>query len=104
MVKNGHSLLCPGTFKAVVPQEWIDEMSWFFACGYKFRKAKTNFNNYWVYIVKVGQDLKNHGTLKSGVFHKWYDELSILIKWFFHVDSDEIIFGLAANLLCSFDI
>ena len=36
-------------------------------------------------IVKNGQD---HGTLKSGVSHKWFDELSKLVEWFLHVDSD----------------
>ena len=76
-----------------------------------FLHADTNLGKLKVTLIiigftlsKLGKNLKNHGTLKSGVFHKWYDELSILIKWFFHVDSDEIIFGLAANLLCSFDI
>ena len=39
----------------------------------------------------------DHGTLKSGVSHKWFDELSILIKWFLHADSDGIIFGLMAS-------
>ena len=44
---------------------------------------------------------RNHGTLKSGASHKWFDELSRLIKWFF---SDEMIFGLTSILLCIFDI
>ena len=27
-------------------------------------------NNYWMGMVKNGQDLMDHGTLKPGVFHK----------------------------------
>ena len=41
---------------------------------------------------------------KSGVLHKWFDELSRLIEWFLHVDSDWIISSLVTNLLCIFDI
>ena len=29
-----------------------------------------------------------HRTLKSGVSHKWFDELSRLIEWFVHADGD----------------
>ena len=48
-------------------------------------------------IVKNGWDLLDHETLKSGVLHKWYDELSRLIQWYLHTDSDGIIFGLIAQ-------
>ena len=48
--------------------------------------------------------LVDHGILKSGVSHKWFDELSILIELFLHVDSDRIIFGLMTNLLSIFDV
>ena len=35
------------------------------------RKAKGSFDNYWMGMVKSGQGLIVHGTLKSGVvFHK----------------------------------
>ena len=54
-------------------------------------------------MVKNEWGLIDHGTLKLGVFHKWFDELSILIEWFLHADSDGIIFSLMANLLCIFD-
>ena len=84
--------------------EWTDEMSWLFACWYKFRKAKSYFNNYWVGIVKNEWGLIDHGTLKSGVSHKWFDKLSRLMEWFLHADSDGIIFGLMVNLLYIFDI
>ena len=46
---------------------------------------------------------RSYGTLKSGVSHKWFDELSRLIEWFLHGDSDWIIFGLTTSLLCIFD-
>ena len=49
-------------------------------------------------------DLIDHGTLKSGVSHKWFDELSRLIKWFLHANSDGISFSLMASLLCVYDI
>ena len=39
----------------------------FFASSCKFRKAKFQFNNYWVGMLQNGQD---HGTLKSGAFQK----------------------------------
>ena len=55
-------------------------------------------------VVKNGRGLIDYRTLKSGVSHKWFDELSRFIEWFLHVDSDGIIFVLMANLLCNFDI
>ena len=55
-------------------------------------------------MVKNGWDLLDHETLKSDVFLKWFDELSILIKWYLDADSDWIISGLIANILCIFDI
>ena len=105
VVKTRHGLLGPGTLKSAVSQEWINEMSQFFACWYKFRKAKSYVNNYWVGNVKKGPGLIDLGTLKLGVSHKWFDELSRSIEWFWlHADSDGIIFGLRANLLSIFDI
>ena len=81
-------------------KERINEMSWFCACWYKFKKAKSYFDNYWVYIVKNEWGLIDHGTLKSGASHKWFDKLSRLIEWFLHADSD----SLTANLRCIIDI
>ena len=92
VVRNGPGLL------GLETQEWIDEMSWFFACWYNFKKAKSYFNSYWVGIIKNGWGLIDHGTLKSGIFLKWFDELSRLIEWFLHADSDGIVFGFIANL------
>ena len=55
-------------------------------------------------MLENGRGLLDHETLKSGVSHKWFDALIRLTGWFFHVDSDGIIFGLVANLVCIFDI
>ena len=55
-------------------------------------------------MVKNDEDLIHHGTLKLGVYHKWFDELSIFFEWLLHADSDGIIFALMTNLLCIFDI
>ena len=104
MVKNGHGLFGLGALNSALSQEWIDEMSWFFAFWYKFKKAKSYFNNYWVSIVKIGWSFVDHGTLKSGFSHKWFDKLSRLSESFLHVGSDGIIFGLITNLLSIFGI
>ena len=55
-------------------------------------------------MLKNGWDLLDYGILKSGVSHKWFDELSRFIELFLHGDSDWIVFGLTTNLLCIFDI
>ena len=89
MVKNGHGLFGLGALNSGLSQEWIDEMSWFFAFSYKYRKANSYFNNYWVGIVKIGWSFVDHGTLKSGFSHKWFDKLSRLSESFLHVGSDE---------------
>ena len=104
VAKNGRGLLGLATLKSAVYQEWIDEMSLFFVYWYRFREAKSYFNNYWVGMVKNGQGRIDHGTLKSGVSHKWFDKLSKLIEWFLHADSAGIIFVLTPNLLCVFDV
>ena len=42
-------------------------INWFFACWYKFRKAKNWFNHFWVGLLKNGSGLLVHETLKSAV-------------------------------------
>ena len=42
-------------------------------------------------VVKNWQGLKDCGTLKPGVSHKWFDELSRLIEWYLHDDNDGIL-------------
>ena len=98
MIKNGRGLLGHGTLKTAVSQEQIDELSWFFACWYKFRKAKSYFN-YWMGLVKNRQDVFGQKTLKSSVPWEWFDEFSWLIEWYLHVDCDAISFGWTAIIL-----
>ena len=43
-------------------------MNWFFACWYKFRKAKSWFDDFWVGKVKNGHGLLVHETFKSTVY------------------------------------
>ena len=95
VVKNGQGLLGLGTLKAAVSQEPIDEMSRFFACWYKFRNEK-----WW----KMRRGFRDHGTLKSGASHKWFDELSRLIEWFLCTDSGGMVFSSNSSLLYVFDI
>ena len=51
----------------------------------------------------MGEALEIMG-LKSGVSHKWFDDLSRSTEWFLCTDSDGMIFGLISNQLCIFDI
>ena len=67
MIKYEYALLGYRTLKSAVSQEWIDELSWFFACSYIVRKAKNYFNSYWVHMVKYGCGLLGSGTLKSAL-------------------------------------
>ena len=39
IIKNGHGLLGHGRIKSAVSRVWINELRWFLACWYKFRKA-----------------------------------------------------------------
>ena len=54
--------------------------------------------------MKNGGGCRDHRTLKSGVFQKWFNELSRLIEWCLCTVSDGMVFGLTSNLLCIFDI
>ena len=63
----------------------MNEMNWFFAHWYKFRKVKSYD---WVDMVKNGQGLIDHGTLQLGVSDKWFNELSRLTERFVDADSD----------------
>ena len=104
VVKNGRGLLRHGTLKSAVSQEWIDELSSFFICWYKFRKGTSYLNN-WVGVLKNGWGLLACGAEKSAVLQEWYQVRSLIdfclliIVWY----SDAIIFGLTANLVCMFD-
>ena len=50
--------------------------------------------------VKSGWCLIDHGTLKSVVSHRWFDELSRLTERFLYVVNDGIIFDLTTGVLC----
>ena len=61
-----------------------------------FFHADTNLGKLRVTLVIIGWvknewGLIEHGTLKLGVSHKWFDELSILTEWFLHADINGII-------------
>ena len=82
VVKNECSLLGLGTLKSAISQEWINKMSWVFACWDKFRKAKSYFNDYWVGMVKNGQDPIDNMGLLNQAYLNWFDELIRLMEWF----------------------
>ena len=94
-VKYGHGLLGLRTLKSAK-----NEMM----KGADFLHADTNLGKLKVTLIIMRRDLIDHWTLKSCVFHKWFDELSRVIECFLCTDSDGIIFVLTANLLCIFDI
>ena len=62
--------------KLTLSQEWIDGMNWFFACWWKFRKAKSCLNAFWVGVVKTSFDYLANETVKPA---EWVYELC----WFF---------------------
>ena len=97
VVKNG--FLGLRTLKSAVFQEWM--MKWA-----DFLHADTNLGKLKVTLIIIGWvwSKKDQLTYDSGVTHKWFDELSRLIAWFLHADSDVVIFGLTASLLHIFDI
>ena len=47
-LKMGVASLVSGhkTVKLTLSQKWTDEINWFFACWYKFRKTKSEFNDF----------------------------------------------------------
>ena len=48
MVKNGCGQSGYETLKLNVSEEWTVGINWFFVLCYKFRKAKSCFNDFWV--------------------------------------------------------
>ena len=48
-------------------------------------------------MVKNEWGFIDHGTLKSGVSHKWFDEFSIFIEWFLHANTDGKFFVLMTS-------
>ena len=96
MIRDGCGQPGHRTLKLTVSQEWVDGMNWFFASWCKFRKAKSNFNDFWVDMVKIGHGHLVHETLKSS---EWVYELSLFLP----ADCDAIIFGKANIVLYIFD-
>ena len=72
-----------------------------------FLHADTNLGKLKITLIIIGwawseicENVLDHGTLKWGVFPKWFDELSRLIEQYLDADKDGIIFGLIANIIC----
>ena len=70
VVKNGRGLFRSWNSETCcISREWIDIMSLFFACWYKFRKTNVNLIIVgWAWL-KMGKTFRSYGTLKSGVSH-----------------------------------
>ena len=60
VVKNWCDYSGHRTLKLAVCQERINGINWVFACWYKFKKAKSYCNSYWMVVVKNW-----HGLLKA---------------------------------------
>ena len=54
-------------FKNWLSQEWTERINCFFTCWYKFRKARSCFNDFWVGMVNNGHGLKFRKALNSAV-------------------------------------
>ena len=83
MVRDGCGQPDHWTLKLTVSQEWVDGMNWFFACCCKFRKAKSNFNDFWVDVWPVA----------IGLGHLVHETLNVFMNWadFLHAECDAII-------------
>ena len=85
MVRDGCGQPGHRTLKLTLYQEWIDAM-----------KTKSNFNDFWVDVVKIGCGHLVHETLKSAEWvYEWAD--------FLHSDCDAISFGETNIVLYIFD-
>ena len=89
MVKCECVLLGHRTLQSTLSQEWMNELSWFFACSYMVSgKLKFTFS---MHMVKYCCDLLGPGTLKSALSQlknksmNWAD--------FLHAGSDRTIFS-----------
>ena len=51
VIKNGSGHFGLRALKLAVSQEGINWIHWFLVCWWKFRKAKSCFNNFWVVVV-----------------------------------------------------
>ena len=62
------------TLKLTVSEEWADRMNWFFCALVQIQRAKSNFNDFSVDVVKIWRGHLVHDTLKSA---EWVYELSL---------------------------
>ena len=67
MVKYGRDHSGHKALKSAVSEYGIDELSWFFECWYKFKKAKRYYNSYCVSGVRNGLGLLVNLALKSAL-------------------------------------
>ena len=67
MVKNGCGQSGCRILELTVSQECTDGLSRFFKCCCKFGKAKSCFNDYLMVVVKNGNGLLVHETVKSAL-------------------------------------
>ena len=65
MVKNGYGQSDHGTLKLTVFQKWTDKITDFLHAGRNSKKTKSWFNDFWVGVVKNGQGMLVHETIKS---------------------------------------
>ena len=80
VIRNGCGLLILGTLKSPVYYKeklinWAD-----------FLYGNTNLGNLKVTLIIISS--RDLGTLKSGVSHKWFDELSRSTEWYLYTESD----------------
>ena len=95
VARNGFDQSGHGALNLAVSQELIDGVNGFFAWS-KFRTAKSDFNGFWIGLVKNGCGNLVHESLKS------VEEVYAL-SCFLHADCDSIIFYQTNMTLFIFD-
>ena len=94
MIKNGRGQSGHRTLKLTVSQKWTDGVNWFFAFWYKFRKAESWLNDFWLGI-------KNwHGLLVRVTFrfNLWIE----LIFWMLIVKQQFLVTWISNPLTFKF--
>ena len=70
-----------------------------------FLYADRNLGKLNVKLKAIGwEDYAQKYALKSSLSYKSFDECTRFVEWFWHANSDWIIFCLTTNMLCIFDI
>ena len=82
MVKNGCGQSGHGNLKLTVPQKWTNGINWFFSSWYKFRRAKSWFNDFGVDAVKNGHGLLILETLRMKLWIELIFWMLIVIQKF----------------------